>query len=262
MNTRIFAGVIPSLMTPCTADHDALLRKARELIAAGMSAVVYCRSIGDWPPKAAAGDLDARTRAQELGEALEVLSSWDEGTDLVLYYKHLMVLQDDPRIQAAFQRDGRTDPQPEGMGRTPVPPVQDLVCGLEPASRRRQPAVLPDQDAARPGRDRHPTARSAALMDRVVIVGAGQGGFQAAASLRQEGFGGEILLLGDEPGLPYQRPPLSKVYMADGDGTRLLLKLASLYERSNITLLENARVAEIDRAARRVFTEMGRQPRL
>jgi 4-hydroxy-tetrahydrodipicolinate synthase len=42
---------------------------------------------------AAAGDMDARVRARELGEALEVLSSWDEGCDLVLYYKHLMVLQ-------------------------------------------------------------------------------------------------------------------------------------------------------------------------
>jgi 4-hydroxy-tetrahydrodipicolinate synthase len=45
---------------------------------------------------AAQGDLDARVRAQELGEALEVLSSWDEGCDLVLYYKHMMVLQGDP----------------------------------------------------------------------------------------------------------------------------------------------------------------------
>ena len=44
---------------------------------------------------AAKGDVDARVRAQELGEALEVLSSWDEGGDLVLYYKHMMVLQGD-----------------------------------------------------------------------------------------------------------------------------------------------------------------------
>ena len=44
----------------------------------------------------------------------------------------------------------------------------------------------------------------------VVIVGAGQAGFQVAASLRMEGFDGSITLIGDEPGLPYQRPPLSK----------------------------------------------------
>ena len=53
MKTDIFTGVIPALMTPCTAarqpDFDALVRKAQELIAAGMSAVVYCGSMGDWP---------------------------------------------------------------------------------------------------------------------------------------------------------------------------------------------------------------------
>jgi 4-hydroxy-tetrahydrodipicolinate synthase len=274
MDTAIFAGVIPALMTPCKADrspdYDALVRKARQLMDTGMTAVVYCGSMGDWPlltdaqrmegverlvkaglpvivgtgavnsasavahashaqkvgagglmliprvlsrgtspvaqrnhfkallsaapdlpaviynspyygfetkadlffalraehpnlvgfkefggtkamtyaaehitssddgvilmagvdtgvyhgyvrcgargtitgignviPKeilhfvtlakaAAEGDVDARLRAQELGEALEVLSSWDEGCDLVLYYKHMMVLQGDP----------------------------------------------------------------------------------------------------------------------------------------------------------------------
>lgn len=51
---------------------------------------------------AAAGDPEARLRARELGEALEVLSSWDEGTDLVLYYKHMMVLQGDPEYAVHF----------------------------------------------------------------------------------------------------------------------------------------------------------------
>jgi len=51
--SNIFAGTIPALMTPCrpdrTPDFDALVRKAQALIAAGMSAVVYCGSMGDWP---------------------------------------------------------------------------------------------------------------------------------------------------------------------------------------------------------------------
>ncbi len=51
---------------------------------------------------AATGDLDARTRARELGEALEVLSTWDEGSDLVLYYKHMMVLQGDAEYALHF----------------------------------------------------------------------------------------------------------------------------------------------------------------
>ena len=53
MKAKIFSGVIPALMTPCkpdrTPDFDGLVRKAKELIATGMSAVVYCGSMGDWP---------------------------------------------------------------------------------------------------------------------------------------------------------------------------------------------------------------------
>ncbi|MBW4792874.1 dihydrodipicolinate synthase family protein [Pseudomonas tolaasii] len=53
MSDNIFSGCMPALMTPCTADRqpdfDALVAKARELIDIGMSAVVYCGSMGDWP---------------------------------------------------------------------------------------------------------------------------------------------------------------------------------------------------------------------
>lgn len=53
MNDNIFTGCIPALMTPCTKDRqpdfDALVAKGRELIEAGMSGVVYCGSMGDWP---------------------------------------------------------------------------------------------------------------------------------------------------------------------------------------------------------------------
>ena len=53
MATSVFSGVMPALMTPCKADRtpdfDALVRKGQELIAAGMSAVIYCGSMGDWP---------------------------------------------------------------------------------------------------------------------------------------------------------------------------------------------------------------------
>ncbi len=53
MSNNVFAGVIPALMTPCSADgkpvFSALVRKGQELISTGMSAVVYCGSMGDWP---------------------------------------------------------------------------------------------------------------------------------------------------------------------------------------------------------------------
>jgi 1-pyrroline-4-hydroxy-2-carboxylate deaminase len=53
MNSNVFAGCIPAIMTPCNSDgtpnHAALVKKAQSLIAAGMNAVVYCGSMGDWP---------------------------------------------------------------------------------------------------------------------------------------------------------------------------------------------------------------------
>ncbi len=53
MDRTIFTGTMPALMTPCKADRtpdfDALVKKGKEMIAAGMSAVVYCGSMGDWP---------------------------------------------------------------------------------------------------------------------------------------------------------------------------------------------------------------------
>ncbi|MCG7520026.1 dihydrodipicolinate synthase family protein [Ruegeria sp. Ofav3-42] len=53
MSTNVFTGTMPALMTPCkpdrTPDFDALVRKGRQMVEAGMSAVVYCGSMGDWP---------------------------------------------------------------------------------------------------------------------------------------------------------------------------------------------------------------------
>lgn len=86
----------------------------------------------------------------------------------------------------------------------------------------------------------------------VVIVGAGQGGVQAALSLRQEGHGGAITLIGDEEGLPYQRPPLSKDYLKTGQAERLVLRPADYFDRKAINLWTGRRVDGIDRAARRV----------
>ncbi len=66
----------------------------------------------------------------------------------------------------------------------------------------------------------------------VAIVGAGQGGFQVASSLRQEGFAGRVLLFGDEGVLPYQRPPLSKSYLAGEAGLDAVwLRREAFYEK-------------------------------
>ena len=60
--------------------------------------------------KAATGDVLARQRARELEEALEVLSLWDEGTDLVLYYKHMMVMQGDEEYALHFNETDELTP--------------------------------------------------------------------------------------------------------------------------------------------------------
>lgn len=91
----------------------------------------------------------------------------------------------------------------------------------------------------------------------IVIVGAGQGGFQAAASLREAGYEGRLVLVGDEPGLPYQRPPLSKAYMKGEAGIEQIeLRAGAFYADHRIELV-NARATAIDRAGRRLVLESG-----
>jgi 3-phenylpropionate/trans-cinnamate dioxygenase ferredoxin reductase component len=88
---------------------------------------------------------------------------------------------------------------------------------------------------------------------RIVIVGAGHGGFQVAASLRQNGFDGDIVLIGDEPQLPYQRPPLSKDYLNGKTGLDLLLmRPDAFFVENRIELINGRAVAEIDRADKAV----------
>ena len=79
-----------------------------------------------------------------------------------------------------------------------------------------------------------------------VIVGAGQAGATAAAELRRRGFDGRIVLIGDEPHLPYERPPLSKDMLLKPGDTRIALFPASFYDEQRIELRLGARVAVID----------------
>lgn len=90
----------------------------------------------------------------------------------------------------------------------------------------------------------------------VVIVGGGQAGFQAAASLREQGFSGPVFLISEE-GLPYQRPPLSKAYLSRPDPNELLLRGESYYATHDINLVTGTLVTAIDRVARRVVLDSG-----
>lgn len=94
-------------------------------------------------------------------------------------------------------------------------------------------------------------------LNSVVIVGAGHGGFQLAASLRQEGFAGKIALVNDEPGLPYQRPPLSKAYLLGKiNATALQFRPELFYDEQRIDLIHD-HVTAIDREQRRVSLQSG-----
>jgi len=95
--------------------------------------------------------------------------------------------------------------------------------------------------------------------DTVVIIGAGQAACQLAASLRQKGYPGPIVMVGEEPFLPYNRPPLSKAYFKDGEPERLLLRKAEFYEANEIRVLTSIRADRIDRAGRSVLLADGQQ---
>ena len=93
----------------------------------------------------------------------------------------------------------------------------------------------------------------------VLIVGAGHGGAQVAVALRQSGFEGSIALVGDEPELPYERPPLSKDYLAGEKAfERLLIRPAAFWEERNVELRLGERVAAVDPEGHRVTLEKGR----
>lgn len=95
-------------------------------------------------------------------------------------------------------------------------------------------------------------------LSTLLIAGAGQAGYQTAASLRQEGFEGRIVLIGDEPTLPYQRPPLSKAYLLGKVGAAALrFRQAEWYEQNRVERLE-ARITAIHRSAHSVTLADGR----
>ncbi|BCH28715.1 oxidoreductase [Mesorhizobium sp. L-8-10] len=92
---------------------------------------------------------------------------------------------------------------------------------------------------------------------RVVIAGSGHGGVELAAALRQRGFEGAVTIVGDEPFLPYQRPPLSKEFLKKPDDTGLPLKGEAFYAEKDIALRLGIRAESIDRANRELVLAGG-----
>jgi len=97
------------------------------------------------------------------------------------------------------------------------------------------------------------------MTEPIIVVGASQAGLQVAESLRADGYDGPLLMIGDEPHPPYQRPPLSKALLT-GESTedRLVLRGRDLLAKKNIELVTGVRVEAIERADRRVQLADGR----
>lgn len=92
----------------------------------------------------------------------------------------------------------------------------------------------------------------------VVIIGGGHAAGQMAASLRQLGFSEEILIVGEEEHLPYQRPPLSKQYLKDEYGLdRVYLRQRQFYVDKNVRCISGRRAVEIDSDKRFVVLDDG-----
>src|SRR5271165_129718 len=91
-----------------------------------------------------------------------------------------------------------------------------------------------------------------------LIVGAGQAGAHAAVAMRDAGFAGRIVLIGDELHHPYERPPLSKEFLtADLEPPAALFHAVSRYAERDVELLLGSPVVAIDPAARRVSLRNG-----
>lgn len=97
------------------------------------------------------------------------------------------------------------------------------------------------------------------MENTVVVAGAGHAAGQTIISLRQGGFAGRIMLVGEEPYLPYQRPPLSKKFLAgELDLPRLLLRQEKFYAEHQVEVLLNTRVTRIDPGSHAVELSTGK----
>jgi len=96
------------------------------------------------------------------------------------------------------------------------------------------------------------------MREQIVIVGAGQAAVQAVDTLRRKGFTGKLVVIGDEPWVAYQRPPLSKKYLAGAlERDRLAIRPAHFYSDHGVELRTGRRVVEISRSDHRVRVDDG-----
>ncbi len=98
------------------------------------------------------------------------------------------------------------------------------------------------------------------MISTILIIGGGQAGAQAIDTLRREGFKGRLILVGDEPQLPYQRPPLSKKFLSgEMAADRLPFRHQAFYDEHRVELKLGVQATHLDPAARRVALSNGEE---
>ena len=94
-------------------------------------------------------------------------------------------------------------------------------------------------------------------LNKIVIIGAGHAGVQAAASLRENKYLGDIFIFDKDVNLPYQKPPLSKKFLLSEENNPSLLRSEEWYKNNNIKLLKNNTILKIDRIKKNVINLNG-----
>ncbi|MEY2698668.1 MAG: hypothetical protein RL720_624, partial [Actinomycetota bacterium] len=85
------------------------------------------------------------------------------------------------------------------------------------------------------------------MKEKILIIGAGQAGMQIASSLRDEGYAGDVTIVGEEAYAPYQRPPLSKAYLAgDMDEESLEFRNEHFYVENNIGVVTGEQIDHVE----------------
>src|SRR5579875_2175912 len=160
---------------------------------------------------------------------------------------------------------------------TPSPEDAPVTSATRPSSRKRSrmPMRTSKHDAAAAAaRPRRPAAgngggprHNAGMAERItghpiLIIGGGLAGGSAAATLREEGFRGPVVLIGREPGVPFGRPPLSKTYLrSEEDLTGWYVRPAGWYADHDVELRTGVTVAAVDPAAHAVTLDSGEELR-
>src|SRR3954467_11253200 len=103
-------------------------------------------------------------------------------------------------------------------------------------------------------------ARRSQVPETFVIVGASLAGATAAEALRDEGFDGRVLLIGDEPERPYERPPLTKDYLrAEAPREKAYVHSVGFYGERDIDLVTGTSVTALDPGRSRITLDNGRE---